>query len=127
MTPEQTDTMYYFDVASLPNRAVDLLEALEEADIVRVVHHCVTLNVVKANRIKSLRENKALTPRRLEIIECLANGLNYKETAHKLGISRHSVKSTLSRLYEELDIHSMTKLSVMCAQEGLVRLWHEED
>jgi DNA-binding CsgD family transcriptional regulator len=45
-----------------------------------------------------------LTPRECEILELLASGQSNKEMARFLGISPHTIKTHVARLYEKLEV-----------------------
>ncbi|MFA6115415.1 MAG: LuxR C-terminal-related transcriptional regulator [Sphingomonas sp.] len=45
-----------------------------------------------------------LTPRECEILELLASGQSNKELARTLGISPHTIKTHVARLYEKLEV-----------------------
>jgi DNA-binding NarL/FixJ family response regulator len=47
-----------------------------------------------------------LTPRELEVLSAVSNGLTNKEIARALGISRHTVKFHLESLMRKLDVSS---------------------
>ena len=47
-----------------------------------------------------------LTPREIEILVALGNGLSNKETARRLGISPHTVKFHVESLLRKLDASS---------------------
>ena len=47
-----------------------------------------------------------LSPREEELLRLIAAGLRYKEVASHLGISVHTVKSHISRIYEKLEADS---------------------
>src|SRR5258705_1704557 len=46
------------------------------------------------------------SPRESEIVRLIALGLEDKEIANRLGISRRTVRTHLERLFEDLDVHS---------------------
>lgn len=51
-------------------------------------------------------EVQQLSPREYEVLHCLAQGLLYKEIAHKLGISYPTVNGHIKSVYEKLHVHS---------------------
>ena len=53
-------------------------------------------------------EDLNLTPRELEILQWLVEGLSYKKVAEKLFISPLTVQSHIKRVYEKLQVHSKT-------------------
>lgn len=50
------------------------------------------------------------TPRELQVAELAAAGLSDYETARRLGISYHTVRTHLRRLYSRLDISTRAEL-----------------
>jgi len=50
-----------------------------------------------------------LTLREKEILELLAGGLLYKEIAHRLSISTHTVRQHIHRIYEKLHVQNRTE------------------
>lgn len=50
-----------------------------------------------------------LSPREQEVLDCLAQGLIYKEIADKLGISYETVHTYIRRIYEKLQVRTRTE------------------
>lgn len=50
-----------------------------------------------------------LTEREREVLEILAQGLLYKEIAHRLGISENTVRQHIHRIYEKLHVGNRTE------------------
>jgi len=61
-----------------------------------------------------------LTPREIEILQHVAEGLANKEIAHKLSISERTVKNHLSNIMEKLHVNSRTQAAVYALRSGLV-------
>jgi len=55
---------------------------------------------------RSRQELDKLTPREMEILECIARGLLSKEIAADLRISERTIGSHLRNIYEKLQVHS---------------------
>ena len=66
------------------------------------------MNWLSANA-KQLR---ALTKRRRQVAKLACRGLSNREIAEKLGLIEGTVKVHLHAVYDELNIHSRTKLAV---------------
>lgn len=49
------------------------------------------------------------TSREQSVLDCLAHGLTYKQTADQLGISIPTIRSYLRRIYEKLHVQSRTE------------------
>ena len=56
------------------------------------------------------KEDGPLTPRQQEIVDCIVNGLSYKMTADKLGISLDTVRTHIKHIYQALEINSKGEL-----------------
>ena len=54
-------------------------------------------------------ETLGISPREVEVLELLAEGLSNKEIAERLFVSSHTVKSHLSHLYDKLDVSRRTQ------------------
>jgi DNA-binding NarL/FixJ family response regulator len=50
-----------------------------------------------------------LAPREQEVLDCLSQGLMYKEIADKLGISFETVRTHIRRIYEKLQVRTRTE------------------
>ena len=58
---------------------------------------------------KSGNKDALLSAREQMILDCLANGLTYKQVADKLGITIPTIRSYLRRVYEKLHVQSRTE------------------
>ncbi len=47
-----------------------------------------------------------MSPRQVEIVELIADGLQDRDIAERLGVSPRTVDSHLQRLYQRYDLHS---------------------
>jgi NarL family two-component system response regulator YdfI len=63
---------------------------------------------------------EALTPRELEVLQLLAEGLPNKQIAAALEISEHTVKFHLSSIFGKLDAMSRTEAVAIGIRRGLV-------
>ena len=64
----------------------------------------------------------ALTPRELEVINLIAEGLPNKTIAGKLGISEHTVKFHVNAILTKLSAQSRTEAVVRATRMGLIAL-----
>lgn len=63
---------------------------------------------------------KVLTPREIEVIRLVANGMRNREIAQKLAISEGTVKIHLHRSYEKLHVDNRLELLRYAQAKGLV-------
>lgn len=59
------------------------------------------------NARQKQKEDYRLTPKEKEVLKLLAEGLSYKMTADKLGISYFTVNAHVKKIYEKLHVHSL--------------------
>ena len=57
----------------------------------------------------SSEEAAVLTPRERDVLELLAKGMLYKEIADQLGISFHTVRQHIGKIYEKLHVQNKTE------------------
>ncbi|MBN1287598.1 MAG: response regulator transcription factor [Anaerolineae bacterium] len=65
---------------------------------------------------------EALTPRELEVLQLLAEGLPNKAIAQRLEISAHTVKFHVNAIMSKLDARSRTEAVVRASRLGLIML-----
>ena len=65
---------------------------------------------------------QALTPREIEVLGMLAEGLGNKTIARRLGISEHTVKFHVSSIFTKLNVSSRTEAVTLGARQGLIML-----
>ena len=63
---------------------------------------------------------KSLTPRELEIVRMIAQGLRNKAVAERLSISEGTVKIHLHNIYEKLGVDGRLELVLFAQEKGLV-------
>ncbi|MEM9533668.1 MAG: response regulator transcription factor [Pseudomonadota bacterium] len=64
----------------------------------------------------------ALSPRELQMLECLAQGLSYKEVARRFDLSVHTVGDYVKTLYRKLRVRSRGEAVNVALQHGLLEL-----
>jgi NarL family two-component system response regulator LiaR len=64
--------------------------------------------------------NFTLTARELEVLSHMANGLNNKEIAHTLFISRSTVKFHISNIIEKMEVETRAEAIVLAVRHHLV-------
>lgn len=65
---------------------------------------------------------EALTPRELQVLHLLAEGLSNKQIAKRLEISEHTAKFHLAAILSKLGVESRTEAAVRAVQLGLLLL-----
>jgi two-component system, NarL family, nitrate/nitrite response regulator NarL len=81
-----------------------------------------TLRAVDANGLS------LLSKREMEVVRSLAEGLTNREIAEQLGLSQHTVKNYLFRVYDKLGVSSRLELLFMTlTQAGAPRLKEQVD
>jgi DNA-binding NarL/FixJ family response regulator len=63
-----------------------------------------------------------MTPREIEVLQLLAEGLSNKQIAQQLGISEHTVKFHVDAILGKLGAHSRTEAVTRAARLGLIVL-----
>ena len=66
------------------------------------------------------REELGITPRELEILAAIAEGLSTREIAEKLFVSENTVKTHSSRLFEKLNAKRRTHAVQIAKDAGLI-------
>lgn len=61
-----------------------------------------------------------ITPRELEILEAIAEGLSTREIAGKLFVSENTVKTHASRLFDKLNARRRTQAVQIAKEAGLI-------
>ena len=64
--------------------------------------------------------DQILTPREIEVLRMIAEGLGNKEIASKLRISDHTVKFHISSIFEKLDASNRAEAVTIGIREGLI-------
>jgi DNA-binding NarL/FixJ family response regulator len=61
-----------------------------------------------------------LTPRELDVLKLVAQGLSNYDIAQRLVLSEHTVHRHLSNIYRKLNFSSRTAAAAWCMRAGLV-------
>jgi DNA-binding CsgD family transcriptional regulator len=65
-------------------------------------------------------EPQKLTERESQVLELLASGCTYSQTAERLGISLHTVTTHIKNMYRKLDVHSAASAVMRAVQLQLL-------
>lgn len=98
---------------NLPEQLIELLEGHAVMDPRAVDALTSFMNTQK-------RVVDALTPRELEIIRLISQGLSNQEISLQLNISINTTKSHIKELFSKLDAHNRIEAVVMAKQRGLL-------
>lgn len=76
--------------------------------------------LASAPAVKAVGTNQfdLLTKRELEVVRSLAEGLNNREIAERLGLSQHTVKNYLFRVFDKLGVSSRIELLFMTLSQA---------
>lgn len=73
-------------------------------------------------RLQEKRARPDLTPKELEILQWVVQGLRNKEIAAKLNIAEFTVKGHLKTIFLKLQVSDRTEAAIKAVSEGLVHL-----
>ena len=65
---------------------------------------------------------QSLSPREIEVLRMMAEGLGNKEIAWRMKLSEHTVKFHISSIFTKLDVSSRTEAVTLGVRLGLVPL-----
>ena len=71
-------------------------------------------------RNEARREELGITPRELEILEAMAEGLSNREIAERLFVSENTVKTHAARLFDKLSARRRTQAIQLAKEAGLI-------
>ena len=63
-----------------------------------------------------------ISPREMEILQFVTNGLSNKEIAVRLGISQQTVKNHMTSILKKLNVEDRTQAAVNAIRRGWVRI-----
>jgi two-component system nitrate/nitrite response regulator NarL len=77
---------------------------------------------VDTGRLEHERLLSTFTPRELDVLQLVAEGLDTEHMAHRLGIAPHTVEWHVRHLIEKLNVHSKLQAVIAAARQGLIAL-----
>ncbi len=86
--------------------AQKILQAIDEVNQGGAVMNPAIAQKV-LNYFKPVEKNSPLSPKEMEVIALLADGLSYKMVADRLGVSYSTINSHTKHIYEKLHISSL--------------------
>ena len=78
--------------------------------------------LIVSGRLERERLLAVFTPRELEVLQLLAQGLDTDDMAHRLGIAPHTIEWHVRHLIEKLQVHSKLQAVIAAARKGLIVL-----
>jgi two-component system, NarL family, response regulator YdfI len=115
--------------AVLPRHATaeELFAAIEAAAAGLVVVHPDTLKALQpvpssGERAGGAIAHQPLTPREIEVLGMIAEGLGNKIVAARLGISEHTVKFHIASIFDKLSAGSRTEAVTIGLRQGLIMI-----
>jgi len=83
--------------------------------LLQAVTQVPSLRVVNSNGIN------LLTPREEQVVALVADGLGNREVARELGLSEHTVKKYLFRIFDKLGVSTRVELVLYAVTRGATR------
>lgn len=74
------------------------------------------------SRIAEYLPRSPLSPREIEVLQCVAGGLRNKEIAQQLGLSEFTVNSHVKRILEKLNVSDRTLAVTTALKRGIIHL-----
>jgi len=85
-----------------------------------VIHPTLTRAFIEEVQYLDHRRETPLSRRESQILQMVAYGASTKEVAHDLGISPHTVKTHLERIFEKLGANDRAQAVAIALRRGLV-------
>jgi DNA-binding NarL/FixJ family response regulator len=85
-----------------------------------VIHPTLTQAFIEEVQLVDRKPEAPLSPREVEILQKVAYGSTTKEVADQLGISFHTVKTHLERIFEKLGANDRAQAVAIAIRQGLV-------
>jgi DNA-binding NarL/FixJ family response regulator len=85
-----------------------------------IIHPTLTQAFIEEVRLVDRKPEAPLSPREVEILQQVAYGATTKEVADELGISFHTVKTHLERIFEKLGANDRAQAVAIAIRQGLV-------
>jgi len=85
-----------------------------------VIHPTLTRAFIEEVQLQDERPATPLSRRESQVLQKIAYGATTKEVAHDLGISAHTVKTHLERIFEKLGANDRAQAVAIALRRGLV-------
>ncbi|HZP63120.1 MAG TPA: response regulator transcription factor [Terriglobales bacterium] len=83
--------------------------------LIETITHVPSLRVINSNG------HNLLTRREEQVVALVADGLSNRDVAHELGLSEHTVKKYLYRIFDKVGVSSRVELVLYAVTRGAVR------
>lgn len=101
---------------SKASNSEDIVQALDK--ILKGEHYWPDFYSPPKNNEKLIQPS--LTPRQLEVLKLVAEGLPNKRICQLIKVSEHTVKSYMKSLFAELNVHNRTECARVAIELGLI-------
>lgn len=106
-------------------RAHELLDAMRHAlssemPLSSSIRKMLVTTLLDGESAPKAPEDVGLTPRELDVLGCLSEGLNNVDIASRLYVSEGSVKQYLSHIGDKLGVRSRTQILVVAMRKRLI-------
>ena len=98
----------------------EIVAAVEAVAAGLIVVHPDTGSLIRSAGRGAAPASRMLTPREIEVLGMMAEGLGNKAIATRLGISLHTVKFHIASVFAKLDVESRTEAVTEGVRRGLV-------
>ena len=119
-----------FRKADSVDDVVQAIEAVAEGRRVFTTHQERVARDELASMVRRVRVAhrvvSSITPRELEVLRCIANGLTTRQTASRLGLSERTVESHIAKLYSKLGVRTRIQAAVQATRLGLLETGSEK-
>jgi DNA-binding NarL/FixJ family response regulator len=102
--------------------SAELIAAIEAAAAGLVVFRAQDLDAVALPVEAKTTEAVALSPREIEVLRLVADGLGNKEISYRLGISEHTVKFHVNSILTRLNAATRAEAVAVGIRQGLILL-----
>lgn len=81
---------------------------------------CLPVFAANANLVLNPEEIPSLTPRQLDVLTLVCEGLPNKRICQRLNLTEHTVKTHMKTIFSALDVHNRTECAKVAIKLGLV-------
>lgn len=86
------------------------------------LHHLMAaVTQIPALRVMNVQGDRLLTPREEQVVALVADGLSNRQVAAELGLSEHTIKKYLLRIFDKLGVSTRVELVLYAMNHGETR------